>query len=101
MAKQTKHLIDLADIKTLTLQCKCGSNITYAFSVPGRLPVICHSCGKDWLPTNSPIDLTQVVDGFIQSKHALERALEYPGIGFTLNLEVDLGECAKNQVDGA
>jgi hypothetical protein len=91
VAKQTKHLIALDDVKTVVLQCnRCGSIVTYHFAYKGPIPTSCQVCGSDWCPTPSSMGFNKIIGKFLHGKWGLEKALEAKAssLGYTMSLEV-------------
>lgn len=96
MAKQTKHLVGLSDVKAVVLECKhCESSVSFALARNRAVPASCPVCGGDWDRTHSPTGFNAIVGDFITRQRRLQDAFAGPvasSVGYTVRLEVDIKE---------
>jgi hypothetical protein len=95
MAKQTKHLIALSDVKAAVLDCKhCGSNVSFPFARNRRIPASCPVCSGDWDRTLSSTH-SDSIGKFMALQRGLREALEGPHqstVGYAMSLEINIEE---------
>lgn len=54
MTTHDRQLIDLSDLGTIRIECKCGSALVMPTEAHKGFPTQCSACGDNWLHHESP-----------------------------------------------
>jgi hypothetical protein len=101
LTKQTKHLIELSDVKAVVLECKnCVSSVSFSFARIRSLPQSCPACGHGWDQSSSPTRFNEHVEEYMRFHRKLQEAIQGDigsSVGCTMALEVDVEEPSKER----
>jgi hypothetical protein len=85
MAKQTKHVIELSDVKAVAIQCsKCPSSVSLSLAHQWVVPDKCPGCGEKWGARDG---INQKVKGCADTLRDLQKDLASDG--YTMGLEFE------------
>lgn len=93
MTKQTKHYIELSDIKALRFECihcKASLSLSLNDAIDVRKLRSCPNCNEPWAAIPNSSSVEQVIDEFIRRSREMNQLLsgdsKFPK-GFTMVLE--------------
>src|SRR5258708_38493731 len=87
MTLETRHIIDLSDLESLSLQCvNCQTRVTWAIQGRGKLLLDCPGCQQPICP--DPSDIRAAVLALLQGVQRARHALSQPGCPVTLQVNL-------------
>jgi hypothetical protein len=101
MAKQTKHQIELSDVKAVVLECNdCASSVSVSFDQARGLPTSCPGCRRGWDQSSSLTGFNAHIEEYMRLHRKLQEAIKGPigsSAGCKMGLQVDIEEAAKKR----
>ena len=87
MTLETRHVIDLSDLESLSLRCaNCQTTVTWGVDANRKVLLNCPSCLRPMCPDPSDIraGIVRLIEGIQEVRHALRQ----PGCPATLQINL-------------